>query len=93
MIISLSDEKFKEYADSQGIDASPYFREGNKEVLFYDNYRYYDGTKRKVQKDSHHEWGKNKNTILRKASTMTVWKNDQRQSWKQASTNYTCAAS
>ena len=50
MIISLSDEKFKEYADSQGIDASPYFREGNKDVLFYDNYRYYDGQSEKYRK-------------------------------------------
>lgn len=42
-VIGLSDEAFEEYASSQGVNPAPYMQKGNREVLFYDNYQFYNG--------------------------------------------------
>lgn len=49
-VIALSDEKFEEFASSQGIDASHYIQEGNKDVIFYDTYQFFNADTKRYEK-------------------------------------------
>lgn len=48
-IIALPDEVFKAFASSQGIEESHYMQEGNKEVLFYDKYEFFNADSKRYE--------------------------------------------
>lgn len=49
-VIGLPDEEFRTYASSHGIDPEPYMQEGNKDVLYYDAYGFFNADTSRYEK-------------------------------------------
>lgn len=49
-IVALADEEFEEFASSQGIDVYHYMQEGTNDVLFYDNYTFFNVDSKRYEK-------------------------------------------
>lgn len=49
-VIGLPDDEFRTYASSYGIDPEPYMQEGNKDVLYYDAYGFFNADTSRYEK-------------------------------------------